>query len=158
MRIVLAAGLLLGAGLAACSPAREAAPPPAAAAPAAMPAASAAMPAAAGFDGHYVGSARPGAGAGCAINQNYDFTVASGQVTGTVVTSGRVGRGISGGGGRSASSDLAGTVDASGHAVLELHPQGLSGARGSLTGQFANGVFTGHRGPPCDREVTAKLS
>src|SRR5436305_884450 len=107
MRNVLVASLLL-VGLAACGGGEEAPPPqPAMAAP--PPAA--APPPMAGFEGHYVGSAAPGAGKACGGEENYDFTVAANQITGTVA------------GPRGRSMQLTGSVDPNGHAVLHL-PRG----------------------------------
>jgi hypothetical protein len=108
------------------------------------------------FDGHYVGAGMARGGRGCPREQDYDFTVANGQVSGTAVVpthGGQRGRGSSSAG---AGSDLTGQVDASGKAVLQIAGGGHGGAGGQLTGTFANGQFTGRHGPPCDREVTAK--
>ena len=159
MRMILAAtGLLLGAGLAACSSGREAAPPPPGPPPAA--AAPAAMAGAGGFEGHYVGTgvtATPGPS--CPADQAWDFTVAANQVTGTVTVTGPShGHGRHGSGAGTASADVTGTVDPSGHATLQLTPHGANGPRGSVTGMFANGTFTAHRGGSCTRDVTARMS
>jgi len=163
MRFALAAALLLG-DLVACSQgSSENAPPPAAAAampeqpmPAMAPSGGPAMPMAMGqIDGHYVGQGMAAGGPGCAREMNFDFTVANGQVTGTATVP--AGRGQRGRGSSSAGavSDLTGQVDASGKAVLEMAAHGQMRAHGKLTGTFANGQFTGHRGPPCERQVTA---
>lgn len=137
MRNVLVASLLL-VGLAACGGGGAEAPPPQPAM-AAPPPAAAPPPMAAGFEGHYVGSAAPGAGRACSREENYDFTVAANQVTGT----------MSGAGGHSA--PITGKVGPNGHAVLQV-------AHGRVTGEFANGQFNGHTGRPCNREVTASAA
>ena len=139
MRNVLIASFLL-VGLAACGGGGEEAPPPQPAM-AAPPPAAAPPPMPAGFEGHYVGSAAAGHGRTCAREENYDFTVANNQVTGTV----------SGPGGRS--MQLTGKIDANGHAALQEGPHG-----GRVTGQFSSGTFTGRTGRPCSREVTASIA
>jgi len=155
MRFALATALLLG--LAACSQGpSETAPPPAM--PAAAPAPGGPPPAmgAGAFDGHYAGSGSSSApGPVCARDQNYDFTVAGNQISGTAAVTVRRGGGRSAAGVSTSTSDVTGTVDPSGKAMLELHPHGPGGARGTATGQFTNGRFTGQGGAPCARQITA---
>lgn len=151
MRFALATALLLG-GLAACSQT------PSENAPAATPAATqptpSAPPMAGPFDGHYVGTGTSSAAASvCKHEQNYDFTVANNEITGTESIS--VAPGVKHGHGRSVASNITGHVAADGSATLQLAPQGAVGARGTVTGKFVTGQFTGHSGRPCEREITA---
>ncbi len=106
------------------------------------------------FDGHYVGTGTSSAAASvCKHEQNYDFTVANNEISGTESIG--VSAETKHGHGRNVVSNITGHVAADGSATLRLTPQGVAGARGTVTGKFVTGQFTGHGGRPCAREVTA---
>ena len=157
MRVSIGVPILFSV-LAACTTGQPAqAPPPPAPVAAPAPQQAGAPPGMGGsaFDGHYVGS---GIGSGgpafCSRDENFDFTVSNGQVSGTVAVPVQRGRGKSAATATTLRSDLTGTVDASGQANLQLHPLGTYSPRGTAGGQFANGRFTGHTGAPCNRTIS----
>lgn len=156
MRVSLPAVLLFG-GLAACTSGQPMNAPPASPAAVQAPAGNPPPPPgmAGGFDGHYVGTGVSSLGRFCSNDQKYDFTVANNEISGTVSVSVQRGRGKSAATVHSMRSDLTGSVGPGGQATLHLHPSGAYGPGGSVSGQFADGRFTGHGGAPCERTITA---